>query len=164
MHDNDIISKIEYLLVKYNASYKVCSNVHDLADRTCWPFRNSKDYRYIAIAMMADMFRSGIIDPVQMDVELATYSMHQEYVRQAYGVSMLFDYLFTAEDKIDIVIRGFKGRTKYMDAVFTAFTEREVERLCREHSLRKASRVLHNYNYIMKVTTHTEDPSDDDLQ
>lgn len=157
MHNNDIISKLEYLLVKYHASNATCESVHRLVDRTCWPIKYNPDYRYLAIAMCVQMLYIDLITQDELREELGVYTLGEKILDHANNVLNCIYALFAAS-KVDaeLHLEDVKPLNKYSEAVFTAFTEILIERYCKEHQVHRIKNIIMVYDYVLENYTEKE--------
>ena len=148
MHDNDIVSKIEHLMVKYKVPARVCNRAYELAERSCWPVKYSKDARYVSIALGAALIYYNIIDACTLFDELSAYAKEHSTCKAADNVADYMCYSVSAPMAIDVITKNMPKLSSIEFVVLTAHTEIMLKRFCDEHDLDRAISTTKAYEYI----------------
>ena len=148
MHDNDIVSKIEHLMAKYNVTAGVRDKVYELAERACWPIKYNKDPRYVSIALGAALIYYNMIDPCIMNDELNTNTKERITCYAAVKVADYMHAIIASPTSVEPLTRTASKLSSIEFAVLTAYTEMALKRFCDDHAMDRAILTAKAYEYI----------------
>lgn len=148
MHDNDIVSKMEYLMAKYKVTAGVRDKAYELAERACWPIKYNKDPRYVSVALGAALIYYNMIDSCVMFDELSTYANEHSICNAAVKVADYMSAVVAAPTSIEALTKNSSKLSSIEFAVLTAYTEMALKRFCDEHAIDRAILSAKAYEYI----------------